>query len=115
MMIASSASGRRKPWFSAGAGAPVGAERAHHRRELVLEAAAGLAQRGDAGEHVRQVARVVGFARRRWRCTSRPAASVVLVHAPRGVYWKMPALPPPVSQPAMLPSPAPMSDEITAM
>ncbi len=42
---------------------------------------------------------------------SRPDA----VQVPRGVYWKIPFLPPVVSQPATLPSPAPMSDEMIAM
>src|SRR6185436_1164877 len=43
-----------------------------------------------------------------------PACRFVAVQVPRAVYWKTP-LPPPVElQPAMLPSPAPMSDETTA-
>ena len=43
-----------------------------------------------------------------------PACRPVLVQVPRGVYWNTPPLPVP-AQPEMLPSPAPMSDEITAM
>src|SRR4029079_10328226 len=41
--------------------------------------------------------------------------SPVDAHEPCGVYWKMPFLPPVESQLATEPSPAPMSDEITAM
>ena len=52
--------------------------------------------------------------RRCWRCTWRPAARLVAVQSPRAVYWKMPALPSP-SQPEIEPSPAPMSDDTTAM
>ena len=60
-------SGRRWRGTHRGAGTPgspaaaaaVGAERAHDRRELMLEAAARVTQRGDAGEHVREVAGVV--------------------------------------------------------
>src|SRR5262245_33639670 len=42
-----------------------------------------------------------------------PFCKVVLVQFPRAVYWKIPCFPPVESQPAMLPSPAPISDEIT--
>ena len=55
--------GRRRgagsPGSPAGGRAAVGAERARDRRQLVLEAAARLADRGDAREHVREVAGVV--------------------------------------------------------
>ena len=71
MMIARYASGRRKPWFSAGGALPVGAERAQDGGELVLEAAAALTERRDAGEHVRKHAGVVPGAARCPRCTSR--------------------------------------------
>ena len=37
------------------------------------------------------------------------------MQVPRGVYWKIPCLPPVESQLATLPSPAPMSDEMMAM
>ena len=43
-----------------------------------------------------------------------PALSGDAVQVPRGVYWKIPMLPPVVSQPAILPSPAPVSDDTTA-
>src|SRR6188768_227764 len=42
-----------------------------------------------------------------------PAIRFVVVQAPRAVYWKMPPLPSP-AQPEIDPSPAPMSDEMTA-
>ena len=114
MMIARYASGRRKPWFSAGAGAPVGAERAQDGGELVLEAAAGLTERRDAGEHVGQGAGVVPLVPAMSEMYVAPAWRPLAVQVPRGVYWKMPCLPPVVSQPATEPSPAPMSDEMTA-
>ena len=43
-----------------------------------------------------------------------PASRFVAVHAPRGAYWKRPPLPLP-AQRSIDPSPAPMSDETTAM
>src|SRR5262249_22563153 len=43
--------------------ATVAAERPQHGRELVLEAAAAVAERGDAGEDVLQIAGVVRLAR----------------------------------------------------
>ena len=44
-----------------------------------------------------------------------PGSRPVAVQAPRGLYWKIPFLPPVASQPAIEPSPAPMSDDTTAM
>src|ERR1051325_9772100 len=43
-----------------------------------------------------------------------PACRPLDVQVPRGVYWKTPLLPPVESQLATEPSPAPMSDEMTA-
>ena len=43
-----------------------------------------------------------------------PACSGFVAQLPRGVYWKMPFLPPLESQLDTEPSPAPMSDEMTA-
>src|SRR6478609_11709799 len=43
-----------------------------------------------------------------------PCCRPVDVQVPRAVYWKMPFLPPVESQLATEPSPAPMSDEMTA-
>ena len=44
--------GTQEPLVLGGSGATVDAQRARDRRELVLETAAGFAERGDAGEHV---------------------------------------------------------------
>src|SRR6188768_2215825 len=43
-----------------------------------------------------------------------PCCSGFVAQVPRGVYWKMPFLPPLESQLATEPSPAPMSEEMTA-
>ena len=99
-------------------GLPVGAERAQDRSELVLEPATGLAQRGDAAEHILDGAGVVGLAAGVQMYVA-PGVRPVALHVPRGVYWKIPFLPPgerpfeSSSQPAM--PPAPMSCDTTAM
>src|SRR5689334_1122221 len=43
-----------------------------------------------------------------------PCWRLLLVQVPCAVYWKMPWLPPVALQPAIEPSPAPMSEETTA-
>ena len=59
MMIAQIGVGTQEALVLCGRRAPIGAERAQDGGELVLEAAATLAEGGDAGEHVLQVAGVV--------------------------------------------------------
>ena len=99
---------------------PAGAARPSAPRARRMEAnwcskpQPGLTDGRDAGEHLGKHPRCSSGCRRCRRCTSRPPPRPLAVQVPRGVYWKMPCLPPEVSQPGTEPLPAPMSDEMTA-
>ena len=96
-------------------GLAVGAQRAQDRRELVLEAAPAFAERGDAREHVRDIAGVVGDARRRWKCTSRRPAGSWPRRSRAPCTGRFRSCPRSRRSSEIDPSPAPMSCDTTAI